>query len=86
MLFVAEKRTATDAVMNRLTERSLAALVLDLQDGVASKRTLALDLAKARAGGSSVALPDVADVHQSLVRRWADLVRNNEFLHSRRQP
>lgn len=86
VLFVAEKRAAIDAVMNRLSERGLADLVLDLHDGVASKRKLAQDLAKALADASSIGLPDVAELHQNLVRRRADLVRHNDSLHSRRQP
>ncbi|MDA8372913.1 MAG: AAA domain-containing protein [Actinomycetota bacterium] len=86
VLFVAEKRAAIDAVMNRLSERGLADLVLDLHDGVASKRKLAQDLARTLAEASSIGLPDVAELQQTLVRRRADLVRHNDSLHSRRQP
>ena len=86
VLFVAEKRAAIDAVVDRLASNGLADLVLDLHDGVASKRKLAQDLAKALANASSIGLPDVAGVHQTLVRRRADLVRHDDALHSPRQP
>ena len=86
VLFVAEKRAAIDAVMSRLTDRGLGDLVLDLHDGVTSKRKLAQDLAKTLADASGIGLPDVTEVHQSLIRRRADLVRHNDSLHSRRQP
>ncbi len=86
VLFVAEKRAAIDAVVNRLAAKGLSDLVLDLHDGVASKRKLAQDLAKALADAASIGLPDVADVLQTLVRRRADLVRHDQALHGRRQP
>jgi very-short-patch-repair endonuclease len=86
VLFVAEKRAAIDAVVSRLADQGLADLVLDLHDGVASKRKLAQDLAKALTDASSIGLPDVAAAQQALVRRRADSVRHNDSLHSRRQP
>jgi very-short-patch-repair endonuclease len=86
VLFVAEKRAAIDAVLDRLTKLGLSDLVLDLHDGVASKRKLAQDLSKALADASSIPLPDVSGVHQTLVRRRADLVRYDEALHSIRAP
>ena len=45
-LFVAEKRAAIDAVLDRLNRVGLADLVLDLHDGTGSKRKLAADLAR----------------------------------------
>ena len=86
VLFVAEKRAAIDAVVNRLNKHGLADLVLDLHDGVASKRKLAQELAKAIADASSIGVVDVTEVQQALVRRRADLVRHNDALHSRREP
>jgi AAA domain/Protein of unknown function (DUF4011) len=44
-LFVAEKRAAIDAVLDRLGKVGLTDLVLDLHDGTGSKRKLAADLA-----------------------------------------
>lgn len=46
VLFVAEKRAAIDAVLKRLQEEGLGDLVLDLHDGIASRRKLAQDFAK----------------------------------------
>jgi very-short-patch-repair endonuclease len=86
VLFVAEKRAAIDAVMHRLTRLGLSDLVLDLHEGVASKRRLAQDLAKALADASSIGLPDVAAAQQTLIRRRGDLVRHNAALHARRSP
>lgn len=86
VLFVAEKRAAIDAVVNRLAANGLSDLVLDLHDGVASKRKLAQDLAKALADAASIGVPDVAGVQQTLVRRRADLVRHDQALHTRRRP
>jgi very-short-patch-repair endonuclease len=86
VLFVAEKRAAIDAVVNRLAANGLGNLVLDLHDGVTSKRKLAQDLAKALTDAANIGLPDVAGMQQTLVLRRADLVRHNEALHVRRQP
>jgi hypothetical protein len=46
VLFVAEKRAAIDAVVDRLNRVGLGGLVLDLHDGAGSKRKLAQDLSK----------------------------------------
>ena len=86
VLFVAEKRAAIDAVVSRLNDHELADLVLDLHDGVASKRKLAQDLAKTLADAASIGLPDVAGVQQALVRRRGELVRHDDALHTRRAP
>lgn len=86
VLFVAEKRAAIDAVLDRLSKVGLADLVLDLHDGVASKRKLAQDLARALADASSIALPDVTALHQELVRRRSDVVNHERAMHQRRQP
>lgn len=86
VLFVAEKRAAIDAVLDRLAEVGLSDVVLDLHDGVTSKRKLAHDLAKSLADASSIPLPAVSRVHEALVQRRADLVQHDRALHSRREP
>lgn len=86
VLFVAEKRAAIDAVLDRLSRLGLTDLVLDLHDGVSSKRKLAQDLAKALADAASIGVPEVSGVHQALIQRRADLVRHDEALHGRRTP
>jgi len=86
VLFVAEKRAAIDAVLSRLAANGLSDLVLDLHDGVASKRRLAQELARALGDAARIGLPDVGGVQQTLVRRRADLVRHDQALHARRPP
>ena len=86
VLFVAEKRAAIDAVLDRLARLGLSDLVLDLHDGVGSKRKLARDLAKTLADASSIVRPELSDLQRTLVRRRADLVGHNEALHTGRDP
>jgi hypothetical protein len=86
VLFVAEKRAAIDAVVDRLVKLGLGELVLDLHDGVASKRKLAQDLAKSLSDAATIGVADVAGVHQGMAQRRADLVRHNDALHARRAP
>jgi len=86
VLFVAEKRAAIDAVLGRLTRLGLSDLVLDLHDGVASKRKLAQDLAKALADAASNPRPELSDLQSTLVRRHGELVAHARALHERRGP
>lgn len=86
VLFVAEKRAAIDAVLDRLNRVGLGDLVLDLHDGVANKRKLAQSLARSLADASAIGLPDVREVQAELERRRADLVRHNDALHNPRTP
>jgi hypothetical protein len=86
VLFVAEKRAAIDAVVDRLGRVGLGDLVLDLHDGVGSKRQLAQDLAKAMADHASVVVPDVSDVHRTLTLRRDTLRDRNQALHELREP
>jgi hypothetical protein len=59
ILFVAEKRAAIDAVLDRLNRAGLGDLVLDLHEGAGSKRKLAADLARTLATAASLAKPDM---------------------------
>lgn len=86
VLFVAEKRAAIDAVLDRLNRVGLGDLVLDLHDGAGSRRKLAQDLAKAMADHASTALPQVAEDQARLVRRRDILVDRARALHSPREP
>jgi very-short-patch-repair endonuclease len=86
VLFVAEKRAAIDAVLVRLAEVGLSDIVLDLHDGVTSKRRLAQDLARSLAGASSIALPEVRGLQETLVRRRGDVVAHDAAMHDVRQP
>jgi very-short-patch-repair endonuclease len=86
VLFVAEKRAAIDAVVDRLNRTGLADLVLDLHDGAGSKRKLAADLARILAATASIARPDVTAVQETLIRNRGALVDRADALHSAREP
>jgi len=86
ILFVAEKRAAIDAVLDRLGRVGLADLVLDLHEGSGSKRKLAADLAHTLAAAASIPKPDMAAGQEALVRHRCALVDRAEALHSPREP
>lgn len=86
VLFVAEKRAAIDAVLDRLGHVGLDGIVLDLHGGVSSRRALAQELAKTLAAASSAPLPNVTDTQARLVRRRQELLVHNEALHRQREP
>jgi very-short-patch-repair endonuclease len=86
VLFVAEKRAAIDAVLDRLDRVGLADLVLDLHDGAGSKRKLAADLARTLAATASIAKPDLAAAQEKLIRNRNVLVDRADALHSPREP
>jgi very-short-patch-repair endonuclease len=86
VLFVAEKRAAIDAVLDRLRKVELSELVLDLHDGAGSKRKLAQDLARSLADASSIVRPELSGLHDGLVRRRRALVAHDDAMHTRRDP
>jgi very-short-patch-repair endonuclease len=86
VLFVAEKRAAIDAVLDRLSRTGLADLVLDLHDGAGSKRKLAADLARTLAATASIAKPDMTAAQETLVRNRRVLVDRADALHTSREP
>jgi very-short-patch-repair endonuclease len=86
ILFVAEKRAAIDAVLDRLNKVGLADLVLDLHDGTGSKRKLAEDLARTLALSASITKPDLAAQHETLVRHRQVLATRAKALHAAREP
>ena len=73
MLFVAEKRAAIAAVLNRLTRSGLADLVMDVHEGTSGRRRIAADLKAALEAASRVALPDYRVLHETLANRRARL-------------
>ena len=85
-LFVAEKRAAIDAVLDRLNRVGLADLILDLHDGTGSKRKLAEDLARTLALSASITRPDLAAQHETLVRHRQVLTARSRALHAARAP
>ena len=85
-LFVAEKRAAIDAVLDRLNRVGLGGLVLDLHDGAGSKRKLAADLSRGLAAAGSVPRANMSATQESLVRRREVLVSRTSAIHERRFP
>jgi very-short-patch-repair endonuclease len=86
VLFVAEKRAAIDAVVDRLNRVKLGDLVLDLHDGAGSKRKLAQDLAKSLTTAATLPRPDMAAAQEVLSRRRDTLVHRVAALHEARPP
>jgi hypothetical protein len=86
VLFVAEKRAAIDAVLDRLNRVGLGDLVLDLHEGAGSKRKLAGDLARALHTVSTLPKPDMVNAQENLTRRRSQLVAHADALHRMRDP
>jgi very-short-patch-repair endonuclease len=86
VLFVAEKRAAIDAVLDRLRDVDLGGLVLDLHDGVGAKRKLAQDLKKALDDASSARAIDMTVDQELLAHRRQALVQRTDALHKKRSP
>jgi very-short-patch-repair endonuclease len=86
VLFVAEKRAAIDAVLDRLDRVGLADLVLDLHDGAGSKRKLAADLARTLAAAASIPRPRMTAAQESLTRHREMLVSRADAVHAPRDP
>jgi very-short-patch-repair endonuclease len=86
VLFVAEKRAAIDAVLDRLSRVGLTDLVLDLHDGAGSKRKLAADLARTLAIAASIPRPDMTAAQETLARYRQVLADRAEALHAPCEP
>lgn len=84
VLFVAEKRAAIAAVLDRLSRVGLADLVLDLHDGAGSRRALAESLAAGLRAAAGVARPDQTELHERLVSRRDRLNAHDSAMHRRR--
>jgi very-short-patch-repair endonuclease len=85
-LFVAEKRAAIDAVLDRLSRVGLTDLVLDLHDGTGSKRKLAADLARTLELTATISKPDLTAEHEALIRHRHALAARTAALHAARGP
>ncbi len=85
-LFVAEKRAAIDAVLNRLAAVGLDDLVLDLYDGASNRRRVARDIALTLERAGRIARPDVDATVSTLVERRTRLTGHLNALHEPRQP
>src|SRR6476469_3060209 len=85
-LFVAEKRAAIDAVLQRLAAVGLDDLVLDLHDGGAGRRRIARELATTLDRAGRVARPDADELTATLVDRRDRLAAHTRALHEVRAP
>ena len=85
-LFVAEKRAAIDAVLKRLNGVGLGHLVLDLHEGMRSRRQTAEQLASALEAAHTAREPDVASLHRALLKNREKLSGAEQQLHQPRSP
>jgi very-short-patch-repair endonuclease len=86
VLFVAEKRAAIDAVTKRLNQQDLGELVLDLHDGVTSRRTFAQLIGRALdASRNAPRLDNSEELHRT-ERRREQLNGYVRALHGVREP
>jgi DNA polymerase III epsilon subunit-like protein/very-short-patch-repair endonuclease len=86
VLFVAEKRAAIDAVLQRLQHRGLDDLVLDLHGGAGSRRKIAQALSSTLAQNAAIPRLDVAAEQQRVEARRTELNERVAALHDRRPP
>ena len=85
-LFVAEKRAAIDAVVNRLNNVGLGDLVLDLHEGTRSRRQTAEQLASALETAHTARAPDTEQLQRVVVRTRERLTHAKDELHRQRKP
>jgi very-short-patch-repair endonuclease len=86
VLFVAEKRAAIDAVVNRLDHLGLGDLVLDAYDGPTNKRATAQQFSRTLDAALSLDQAGPDDTIATLRERRARLQRHVEALHRTREP
>jgi AAA domain-containing protein/uncharacterized protein DUF4011 len=86
VLFVAEKRAAIDAVAKRLAQQHLGELVLDLHDGVSSRRAFAQMIARALEASRNAPRLDNGGELQRTERRRDQLNEYERALHGSREP
>src|SRR2546423_3757427 len=86
VLFVAEKRAAIEAVVDRLRRAGLEDLVLDLHQGVGSRKEMAQIFQRALASISAVPLPQLQAEHEHLLARRQQLRNYADALHQPRPP
>lgn len=86
VLFVAEKRAAITAVVDRLERVGLADLVLDLHGGAGTRRALADSIAAGMRSAASVPRPNQSELHERLTTRRQQLNAHDLAMHERRTP
>lgn len=86
VLLVAEKRAAIETVVGRLDRLGLGDLVLDVHDGAANRRRLAVEIGAALERNSDVAEPSTGEPERTLLDRRTRLVDHLHGLHEIREP
>jgi very-short-patch-repair endonuclease len=86
VLFVAEKRAAIDAVLNRLSAAGLADLVLDIHEGARDRQRIAAGLGATLDQAARAADPDTSALHRRLTDRQGRLARHAAALHRAHPP
>jgi hypothetical protein len=85
VLFVAQKRAAVDAVMNRLDAVGLSDAVLEVFDTKTKRGNVIAQLRQSLEQLSSVARPDVSALQRDLQTRRDRLVAHSHALHTPRE-
>ena len=83
VLFVAQKRAAIEAVLDRLEKVGLDHLLLDLFAADGSRRFVSQQVRESLERQNRVALPDVSDLHYRLERNRTHLVSHKDALFER---
>jgi hypothetical protein len=86
VLFVAEKRAAIDAVLKYLDKAQLSPLVLDIHDGVRTKRTIAEALQAALDAVGQVTEPNLGELHRKLADRRRQIDEHAAAMNEIREP
>lgn len=86
VLFVAEKRAAIDAVIGRLDRVGLGDLVLDLHEGVRSKKQLAANIAGALEAARTSLATDATALQAQLAARRELLAKHAAAVNLVREP
>lgn len=86
VLFVAEKRAALDAVLQRLNQVGLGTWVMDLHEGVSSRRRVAQQLAETLDQAATSAQPALNGVHRELTSSRERLLAHQKLMHDPRAP
>ncbi|MFI6504207.1 AAA domain-containing protein [Nonomuraea typhae] len=86
ILFVAEKRAAIEAVVDRLAKTSLDHLVFDLHDSRINRRRVAEQITETLDRAFTEPPVDFSHLHQKLERCRSAALRHNEELHTPQEP
>ena len=86
VLFVAEKRAAIDAVVDRLNKQGLGDLILDLHSRASDRRRVAADIQKSLDASGTILAPQTTTLHRRLERRQKELDEYQGQLHEAVEP